>query len=129
MPGGFIARYLANGTIDITFGSGGVAAIAPGNVFAIAEQGDQAVVAVGYPWPTTDAGAVTNDIWVERVTAGGLPDMTFGDAGVVTTPIGGAGEISEGEFVAIQPDGRIVVVVATYKSYSVYNFAVARFWP
>lgn len=129
LPGGFIARYLANGTLDITFGSGGVATVTPGNVFAIAQQSDEEVVAVGYPSPATDAGAPTNDIWVERVTAGGLPDTTFGQAGVVTTPIGGAGEISEGEFVAVQPDGRIVVVVATYKSYSVYDFAVVRYWP
>jgi uncharacterized delta-60 repeat protein len=128
-PGGFAARYLTNGTLDVTFGSGGVTAISAGNVWAMAQQSNQYVIAVGYPWPAGDAGAPTNDLWLERLNAGGEPDVSFGDAGIVTTPIGVSGEISEGEFVAVQTDGRIVVVAATMKSQGVYDFAVARYWP
>jgi uncharacterized delta-60 repeat protein len=128
-PGGFTARYLSNGTIDVTYGSGGTAQVAAGNVFAMVQQSDQSVVAVGYPWPVGDAGAPTNDLWVERLTAGGVTDPSFGSGGTVTTPVGGAGEISMGEFVGLQSDGRIVVVVATLKSQGVYDFAVARYWP
>jgi uncharacterized delta-60 repeat protein len=129
MPGGFVARYLASGTIDLTFGAGGVTTVSPGYVTSIALDTSDNTLAVGYPWAIGDAGTPTDDLWVERVTSGGLPDVTFGNGGIVTTPVGGAGEITEGEFVGVQSDGRIVVVAAIYKSQGVYDFAVARFWP
>ena len=129
MPGGFVARYLANGTLDITYGTAGSTTITAGNVWAIATQSNDELLSVGYPWPVGDAGGPTNDLWVERVTAGGLPDPVFGNAGIVTTTVGGAGEISIGEFVAVQADGRIVVVTATMKTQGVYDFSVERYWP
>ena len=129
MPGGFVARYLSSGNLDVTYGTAGSTTIAAGNVWAIAKQSDDDLLAVGYPWPVGDAGAPTNDLWVERVTAGGLPDPVFGAAGIVTTTVGGAGEISIGEFVAVQSDGRIVVVTATMKTQGVYDFSVERYWP
>jgi uncharacterized delta-60 repeat protein len=128
-PGGFVARYLANGTLDPTYGYAGVATVTPGNVWALAQQSDDDVIAVGYPWPIGDAGGPTNDLWLERLTAGGLPDVAFGNGGVVTTSVGVSGEICEGEFVAIQVDGRIVVVAATMQSPGVYDFEVTRYWP
>lgn len=129
MPGGFVARYLSSGALDVTYGTDGTTTITPGNVWAIAKQSDDDLLAVGYPWPVGDAGGPTNDLWLERVTAGGLPDPAFGDGGIVLTTVGGAGEISIGEFVAVQSDGRIVVVTATMKTQGVYDFSVERYWP
>ncbi len=128
-PGGFAARYLPTGAIDVTYGSQGLAPIEAGNVWAMAMQSDESVVAVGYPWPVGDGGAPTNDLWVARLTPGGLSDIAFGNGGTVQTPAGGAGEICIGEFVGLQSDGRIVVVAATMKSQGVYDFSVARYWP
>jgi uncharacterized delta-60 repeat protein len=129
MPGGFVARFNSNGSIDATYGAAGVAAVTPGNVWAMAEQANQDAVTVGYPWAAGDAGSATNDLWLERLTAGGLPDPKFGTEGIATTPVGGGGEICRGEFVAVQSDGRIVVVASTMKSQGVFDFAAVRYWP
>jgi uncharacterized delta-60 repeat protein len=127
--GGLAARFEANGAVDVTYGSGGTAQLL-GNVWAMAQQSDNAVIAAGYPNAiAADAGLASNDVWVERLTAGGLPDTAFGVGGIVVTSVGAPSEITIGQWVGVQQDGRIVVIVATMKSQGVYDFSVARYWP
>jgi uncharacterized delta-60 repeat protein len=128
-PGGFVARYGTNGALDVTYAAAGAAPISAGAVWAIAEQSNDDVLSVGYPYPSGNVGTTPNEIWIERLTKGGVPDTTFGNGGLVATPVGGTSEITIGEFVGVQSDGRIVVVAATMKSQGVYDFAVLRYWP
>jgi uncharacterized delta-60 repeat protein len=96
------------GQLDVRFGNRGVARLAPGTrLFGAAVQGDGKVVVAG-EW---GAGAHTR-LLLARFTAAGRLDRAFGQGGVVhgpavRTPVGTG---SLGRAVAIQPDGKIVVV-------------------
>ncbi len=98
-------------------------------MFAITRQSNGDILSVGYPYPSGNVGATPNQVWIERLDVGGVLDATFGNGGLVATTIGGASETTTGELVAVQSDGRVVVIAATMKSAGVYDFAVARYWP
>jgi uncharacterized delta-60 repeat protein len=93
-----LARYDADGTLDPTFGSGGIVQAPAGTAIAVALQPDGKIVA---------AGTVSNEISVARYNADGSLDQTFGTGGVVTTAASGFG--SEAKALVLQPDGKIVV--------------------
>jgi uncharacterized delta-60 repeat protein len=107
-----VLRYTAAGSLDNGFGNGGVFLYSgPGNnmdrAFAAAIQQDGKIVVVG-------ASVVNNkdDALVLRLNANGTLDGTFGLGGVVT--YSGAGDnFDYGNGVALQEDGRIVVLGAT----------------
>jgi uncharacterized delta-60 repeat protein len=89
---GGVARAAAPGTLDSSFGSGGVAALGSGTqLFGVAVQGDGSVVA---------AGQSGGSVLVERLSAAGQPGSSF---------VGSAGAARA---VALQPDGKIVVAGA-----------------
>jgi uncharacterized delta-60 repeat protein len=94
-----LARYNSDGTLDSTFGTGGMVTGPPGALAtgaALDASGD--IVVAGQN--------LTSQFIVARYTASGVLDSTFGTAGVVTTPVANATNAS----VAIQPtDGKIVV--------------------
>ena len=105
-----VVRLQANGSLDGTFGSGGVASVdASGNgtgaiVFDMALQTDGRPVLTGFVVPNGGADA---QIATVRFTTTGLPDGSFGTDGVVRTNVGALDEVGIG--VAVQPDGRVVV--------------------
>src|SRR4029077_12856662 len=72
-----------------------------GSATAMAQQADGKLVVVGY------ADADTKLLTV-RYDTGGTPDATFGVGGIVKTNFGPDFDSAQG--VAIQPDGKIVVV-------------------
>ncbi len=93
------------GTIDTTFGSGGIANGGTGNrLFGAAVQADGKVLAVG------ETGAPST-VLLERFAANGQPDGSFGSGGVVRGPaVTSAFDTgSLGRSVAVQSDGKIVV--------------------
>ena len=96
------ARAASPGTLDSSFGSGGVAVSGAGmRLFGTAVQSDGKVVAVG------ESLGSSPDVMVARFTPSGGLDSSFGSGGVAHGPsIGG----SVGRGVAIQSDGKIVVV-------------------
>lgn len=101
-----LARYTITGTLDATFGSGGVVTTSIGGNYdvgqAVAIQSDGKIVVVGFsacPLPR---------VTVARYTPTGTLDTAFGNGGVVTTPVSSSQDA--GRDVAIQPDGKIVVV-------------------
>ena len=97
----------STGNADVTFGITGVATGASNvRLFADAVQANGDVVAVG---ESLDKNA-TPTLFVERLLPNGLPDVTFGSAGVIHGPTvsGAAGTVAHA--VAIAPDGKIVVV-------------------
>lgn len=104
-----VARYLPTGRLDPTFGSGGAAVHAVGDVsedFAsdMALQPDGKIVVVGSAHVRYPA-----DIGLLRLNADGSRDNDFGDGGRVVTQWKNGNSASS---VAIQSDGKILVVAA-----------------
>jgi uncharacterized delta-60 repeat protein len=100
-----LARYNPNGTLDTTFGTGGmVTTVITANdseAWAVAIQPDGKIVAGGDAY---DGSA--NHFALIRYNPEGSLDSTFGAGGIVTTSIGGASSRLYG--LALQPNGEIV---------------------
>lgn len=120
-----VARYLASGALDTSFGTGGKTVVSIGTVdfgFALAIDGAGRVVIAG-----TSPGT-GEDFALLRLTAAGTPDPTFngGDpantTGTVRTHIS---RDDRAQAVAIQPDGKIVA--AGYANGASSDFAVVRY--
>jgi len=79
---GMIVRFDANGTLDPTFGVGGIVATGPGSIEDLALDGDGNIVVTGSvitSWPSMP----TSHVWIGRFDALGVPDSTFGVGGTV----------------------------------------------
>ena len=110
--------YGQNGTLDISFGTGGKAATdLPGSV---AVQADGKLVVAGSA-PTIDG---SSNFAVARYNSNGAIDASFGMGGKVTTDFGG--RFQGATSVALQPDGKIVAagggVINQFN-----DFALARY--
>lgn len=108
-----VRRYLANGTPDGTFGTGGVATIDFGGgddvPYAVAIQSDGRIVVGG---TSTLAGAPRAAI--ARLTTGGVLDATFGTGGKVVSTFGA---ITTARDLALQANDRVVIVGETGSSF------------
>ncbi|MGV9455113.1 delta-60 repeat domain-containing protein [Streptomyces sp. NPDC003635] len=114
-----LARYHPDGTLDTGFGDGG--RVRPGfgggaDAQAVAVQDDGKIVA---------AGGADGRFAVARLLSDGTPDPAFGDAGRVTTSF--ATGPANGNDLALQPDGRIVVAGGAGSGGA--DFALARYHP
>ncbi|MBF8255996.1 MAG: putative delta-60 repeat protein [Anaerolineales bacterium] len=95
-----LARYNTDGSLDTTFGTGGIATTAIGiHSYAkgVAVQSDGKILAAG----DSTNGAGDSDFVLIRYNAGGSPDTTFGTGGIVTTAIG-TDTVDNARSVAIQ---------------------------
>jgi uncharacterized delta-60 repeat protein len=107
------AAPLPNGALDPTFGSGGrVASGVLGSPSAMALQADGKILLLG-------------GLKLLRFNGGGTPDATFGASGQVAVPFNGS-VFDAALGLAIQPDGKIVVVGFTSVA-GQDDFALARF--
>ncbi len=101
----FVARYLTDGTLDSSFGMGGVARlIIPGintSGLSIALQADGKILA---------GGATSSAHLLVRFDSGGLPDNTWDGDGIAT--IGSASTFEENGLrsIALQADGRVLAL-------------------
>src|ERR1043165_2507558 len=120
------------GSLDNTFGSGGIATVALGGsdyANATAIQSDGKIVVVGYDF----LNGYDYDFAVSRFNSDGTLDNTFGSGGTVTTDFGydyyGNGYNSTATAVAIQSDGKIVVAGnISYGGYVIQTlFALVRY--
>jgi len=113
-----IVRYNSNGTLDSTFGIGGQLIVDIGGYgpYRVALRTDGKLIA---------AGAMGSGFGIARYTGSGILDNTFGINGVAT--------VGDGEFtcifgdLAIQPDGKIVVVGTQETGGHTYPYMIARF--
>jgi uncharacterized delta-60 repeat protein len=100
-----VARFNAEGSLDATFGSGGIAYTAIGTAaeaVAVALQSNGDIVAAGDSEQTGNSYGFT----LARYTSSGAIDSSFGSGGVVLTPQG-----TGLNGLAIQPsDGKIIAV-------------------
>ncbi len=120
-----LARYNTDGSLDITFGTGGIVATPIGDrayALAVAIQSDGKIVAVGFTYATTDFVLV-------RYNTNGSLDTTFGTGGIVRTSFAAyPGKDAALSDIAIQSDGKIVAVGGIY-DYNEYesSFALVRY--
>jgi len=119
-------RFDSNGTLDTSFGQGGKAMSSLGgfsNATSVAIQTDGSIVVVGTF--TTMLNASDIRTLLSRYTSNGSLDPTFGNSGNVFTFFPGF----EGAFsgVAIQSDGKIVVVGPLLQTFPQRSGFVARY--
>jgi uncharacterized delta-60 repeat protein len=117
-----LVRYNSDGSLDATFGSGGIVTTHVGlsddQCYSVALQSDGKIVAAGYSHNGND-----DDFALVRYNTNGTLDNTFDFDGIVTTPVGTSDE--ECYSVAIQPDGEIVAAgydVNTFTEYAVVRY-------
>jgi uncharacterized delta-60 repeat protein len=100
------ARFAADGSLDPSFGSGGVARVPFGTGFdeayALAVQPDGRIVLAG----RAEVAGSAFDMALARLEPDGALDLTFGSGGKVTTDFEGWAECAYG--VAVLPGGEIV---------------------
>jgi uncharacterized delta-60 repeat protein len=129
-----VARYNASGTLDATFGSGGVVTTTIGGnpnwapsygVHGLLVQGNGMIVAAGTV--PSNTGGSTEEFALARYDTGGNLDPDFGSGGVVVTPTP-ASAFDYGAAAALQSDGSIVVAGSHQDSTSIY-FEVERYTP
>jgi uncharacterized delta-60 repeat protein len=117
-----IARYNTDGTLDTTFGSGGIVINSLSNnadsLQAIAIQADGKIVVAG-----TASDGFSNNIVVLRYNVNGTLDTTFGTAGIATITFSAGDE--QAYALSLQPDGKIVVAGSATVGVT-DDFAVAR---
>jgi uncharacterized delta-60 repeat protein len=109
-----VARMLANGALDPSFGVAGIAGGPQGTANSLALQPDGRIVAAG------------SGFTVVRYATNGLLDKTFGVGGVATPPVA----VGDAATVVVQPDGKVVVGGwSRGRHTSVRGFTVARLDP
>jgi len=125
-----IIRYNPNGSIDTTFGTSGIAKLDFSNridlVSGIALQSNGKIVLVGSTCVQNDNNSC--NFAIARLNPNGIPDITFGNlrnAGKITTDF--AGLLDDASKVAIQTDGKIVVVGRTLINAGNFNYAIVRY--
>jgi uncharacterized delta-60 repeat protein len=115
-----LARYNANGSLDTSFGTGGLVTHSPAGTnseyaYSVIVLPDGKILA---------AGEANADAAIVRLHANGSYDFTFGSNGRTVVPILASTDTIYG--IALQPDGKIVATGRTYNG-SNYDIAVLRF--
>ena len=128
-----VTRYTADGSLDVSFGTGGHAVVGIGvaaRTSAVAVQADGGIVVAG----SLSRPGTGPDFAVARFTPAGTPDPSFGGTGLVVTSFLADFGDDAARALAIQPDGRIVA--AGYASLpglpgqnGARAFGVARYLP
>ncbi len=129
-----LMRFNVDGTLDTSFGVSGKAAgnlgglsVAGEQAHSLARQSDGKLVVAGIG--TGLVNGLTNDEFaLARYNADGTLDPSFGSAGKVFITFNN-GRSSFLRALAIQADGKLVVVGSTPGPRNDYNFALARLLP
>ncbi len=105
-----LARYNSDGTLDGTFGQGGLLTPDRARFGGVADdivvQPDGKLVVSGALSTPVSVSAPNNGFILARYNADGSPDAAFGKGGRTTLPFAYAGATKR---VALEPDGKIVV--------------------
>ena len=119
-----LARYNPNGSLDTSFsGDGKRVADFNGSANAVTVQANGKIVAVG---GSESSGSASDDFALARYNPNGTLDTSFSGDGKQTTDFGGEDEANG---VAIQEDGKIIVVGAAGTRHNGIGFALARYNP
>ena len=119
-----VARYKPDGSLDTTFGDGGLVVDRHDNVgYDVALQPDGKIVVAGVQVLWEPAFHV--DFFAARYDTSGNLDPTFGSVGSVATQIPNLA--ASAQSVLIQPDGKIVLTGYGYDAAQRYYIALARY--
>jgi len=120
-----IARYNTDGSLDASFGMGGVVTTdflgAQDAALGVAIQNDGRIVAAGYAFSSN----ASYNFALARYNTDGTLDATFGSGGRVTTDFFTSDD--EAVAIAILTDGKIVVAGLASDIAGVSDFAIARY--
>lgn len=122
-----LSRYNSDGSVDTSFGTGGVVAVSFGTssdvAYGLALQPDGRILVSG-----RTQGPTSRDFAATRYQVDGSVDTSFGNAGIVVADH--AGENDEARVPLVQPDGHIVlagnVLVRTGQGLLDQDFAALR---
>jgi uncharacterized delta-60 repeat protein len=119
-----LIRYKSNGHLDSSFGINGRVVTAIGTSHSYASAGilqpDAKIIVAG------NAYNVNRGVFaLARYNTDGSLDNSFGTGGIVMTQVGLSNDYASG--LAIQPDGKIVVVGGSYDTSNVTAFATVRY--
>jgi uncharacterized delta-60 repeat protein len=117
-----LARYLTDGTLDVTFGTGGMVSVGH-EQYAGALQADGKIVVAGQTWNATTQ---QYEFAVGRYLPNGTFDPTFAGGGSVST------NVSDGQAhaVIVQPDGKIIAAGNSYTGGTGHvDFTLVRYLP
>ncbi len=116
-----LVRYNSDGTLDMTFGTGGQVGTAI-NIFdagfALALQPDGKIVVAGVSL------VQRFDFAVVRYNPNGSLDQTFGTGGTVTTPVGDSDDFAIS--VSVQRDGKLILAGYSFNGVG-KDFAIVRY--
>jgi uncharacterized delta-60 repeat protein len=124
-----VVRYNPNGSLDTSFGNGGIVTTNfPEGSYAssVALQADGKIIAAGTVFVDFIIGEPSNtDFALARYNPDGTPDASFGNGGQVSTDFF---SMEDDAFsVLIQPDGKIVAVGSANNPATYYDFAAVRY--
>lgn len=117
----FVAlRYLSDGTLDPSFGSGGKALLSidfgDDIARALVLQPDGKLLLGGYSYTGNGIGFA-----LARLNSDGTPDASFGTGGFITTVL--PGDITlQARAIVLQPDGRIVLAGGGAEGFAVMRY-------
>ncbi|MGE5804639.1 MAG: DUF1573 domain-containing protein, partial [Ignavibacteria bacterium] len=117
-----VTRYNSDGSLDGTFGTGGVVATDFGETDwpnSIALQSDEKIIAAGYSYNGSNY-----DFALVRYNSDGTPDLDFGSNSKIRTDII-ANDNDYGFSTAVQQDGKIIV--AGYSGSGPTDFSIVRY--
>lgn len=104
-----VARYLSDGQLDETFGTGGIATgIATGIANDVTIDPDGRIVLAGRAILESPRGDDFEDLFVARLLPDGRPDLSFGLGGLMVTDVGGLN--NQAENVVVQPADEMIVI-------------------
>ncbi len=110
----FVARYLPNGTLDGTFGVGGIVKAQTGSTSAsgqsLAIQPDGKILVGGNLWINTPGQPTYRAYYVARLNSDGNGDQNWATPQIPYTSSDSIGPSSGITAVAVQPDGRVVAL-------------------
>src|SRR5882672_10365377 len=119
-----VARFNSDGTLDSSFGNGGMVTTDMGSMFdtpySMAVQSNGKIVVVGQ----TEGLSATYDFGIARYNSDGSLDSGFGDNGTVVMDFAGSYDLAYG--VAVHASGKITVAgTATDENYH-FRFGLAQ---
>lgn len=119
-----LVRYDSLGILDLTFDNDGIVTTPIGTksdvAYSLAIQRDGKIVVAG----SSNTGT-NDDFAIVKYNTDGSLDNSFSSDGKVTAPIGVSTD--NGQSIAIQKDGKLVVAGFSLVGSSYYNFSVTRF--
>ena len=122
-----LVQYNADGSLDLSFGSGGIVTTnfagfdSIDSIFAIFVTSDGKITAAG-----ASRAASPGDFAVARYNSDGSLDSSFGSGGKVTTDVL-AGSDDTGNGVVVHPDGSITAAGTASSTSGTSSFAIVRY--